>query len=113
MTISSCEGHADEEKPAGIVFLASIDKALHLHHAIRQMSDDLLCHWELTARFICPDDAWALGWKLENWGIKNCVESNKEGRWNENTKAAREDIARLAALFNSFGYCTESEHTEQ
>jgi len=38
VTVSSCEGHADE-KPAGVVFIASNDKALRVHHAIRQIDE--------------------------------------------------------------------------
>jgi hypothetical protein len=101
-TVSSCEGHADQESPADIVFLCNNDEALQVHLAIRQIEDDLVCHWELTARFIHPTDKWNLGWKLENWGIKTCAAKTAGEWWTENTEAARKDIHRLSAVFQSF-----------
>jgi hypothetical protein len=101
-TVSSCEGHADKQSPAEIVFLCNNDEALRIDLAIRQIEDDLVCHWELTARFIHPADRWTLGWKLENWGIKKCPAAITEEWWRENTEAARKDVHRLSAVFQTF-----------
>jgi hypothetical protein len=102
VTVSSCEGHADKESPAGIVFLCNNDEALRVHLAIRQIEDDLVCHWELTARFIHPANSWTLGWNLENWGIKTSAAKSADQWWTENTEAARNDIHHLSAVFQAF-----------
>ena len=77
MTVSSCEGHADEKSRLELSFLQAMMKPfVSITPFVR--SGELLCHWELTARFIRPDVTWVLGWKLENWGVKCCaVLSNK------------------------------------
>ena len=97
-TISSCEGHPDGRK-AAVVFLASNDEALRTHLGLKDIRVDLLCSWELHARFLYPTDKWVLAWKLENWGVKNKEELGHDDWWAANTEAAQQDVHRLAQLF--------------
>src|SRR5262245_49242999 len=101
-TVSSCEGHAAEERPAYIEFLANYDSALRLHLALNSMSRLLRCVWQLHARFIRPDDTWVLVWTLENWGFKAYTYGEPEEEWwTANTEAGRGDVGRLVDLFKS------------
>jgi hypothetical protein len=70
---------------------------------MRGIYNELLCHWELTARYIHPRDEWILGWSLTNFGVKEAGGSSEAEWWKENTEAARKDIERIAELFHSFG----------
>jgi hypothetical protein len=100
-TLSSCEGHAAEERPAYIEFLSNYDSALRLHLELASMSRLLRCVWQLDARFMRPDDTWVLAWTLENWGIKAYSYGEPEEWWPANTEAGRGDVGRLVDLFKS------------
>lgn len=97
-TISSCEGHPDGKK-AAVVFLASNDDALRIHVGLKNIRVELLCSWELHARFLHPTDKWVLAWKLENWGVKDKEELGHDDWWTANTEAAQKDVRRVAQLF--------------
>lgn len=97
-TISSCEGHTDE-RIAAIVFSASNDDALLLHLGLQSIRSELLCSWELSARFLHPTDKWVLAWKLENWGVKDTQAKDHDEWWEANTRVAQQDVHRLAQLF--------------
>jgi hypothetical protein len=98
-TYSSCEGHPDS-RAAAVGFFANEEQALKLHKHLVRIREELLCNWELIARFIWRD-GWVLGWKLENFGIKNDVYENETEYWLKNTEAGKTDAVRLARLFAS------------
>lgn len=99
-TISSCEGHYDQRR-ASIVFVADVGSALRVHTAIRDIFDDLLCNWEMSAHFLNREGEYVLAWILENWSVKSDTVLDEPEFWETTTEVGRIDVPRLADLFAS------------
>jgi len=94
VTFSSCEGHTgDEDAPTprlgSVGFYASESKARLVHRHWLHYRGKLRCSWMLHAGFVARRgaDDWALGWTLENGGLKEgasapFVKSTVEAAWN-------------------------------
>jgi hypothetical protein len=64
------------------------------------LRNELLCSWDLSARFLHRENEWVLAWKVENWGVKTEAD-DRDAWWAASTEAGQKDAIRLAAMFRA------------
>ena len=103
-TFASCEGHDDREgfTYGSVAFFADENAARPVHAALIGMRERLGCSWVLRAGFVHRTEVggWALGWTLENCGIKANV-STEQFALQTLEESREKDIPILVNLFAS------------